>query len=142
MLPVTYTFCPQTVVAYTANVTVTELAEAVDVVVLVVLVVLVTVVVTAVVVAPVCNASAVRAATVALNTPPETVYAAPEQFDPLFGPVYTSQYVPSGSEVVNDDVQLESALLITTKPLEPRPNAICWLAGLTQLFNASVPTVL
>ena len=35
-------------------------------------------------------------------------------------PLITSQYLPSGSEVENDVVQTESALLIATNPDDPR----------------------
>ena len=75
----------------------------------------------------------------------------------------TSQYEPSGSEVVNDVLHWLSPLLIATKPISPaqrdyqqiaretpksnrghvpRPNAIWLELGATQLLRAAVPTAL
>lgn len=88
--------------------------------------------------APVWIATALRAGTVALNEPPETVKLAPElarahtnggqardahedpvQLLPEEVPLMTSQYAPSGREVEKVDDQAESALLIATKPSAP-----------------------
>jgi hypothetical protein len=85
--------------------------------------------------APVCMAIALRAGTVALKDPPETVtlwtwsakgyalvaltYPVPVQAPDELLPVMTSQYDPAGRDVVNVAVHAESALLIATNPAEP-----------------------
>ena len=46
-------------------------------------------------------------------------YEAPAHVPPEGAPLITSQYEPSGSEVVNVAVQSESALLIATNPAVP-----------------------
>ena len=46
-------------------------------------------------------------------------YEAPAHVPPEGAPLITSQYEPSGSEVVNVAVQSESALLIATNPSAP-----------------------
>lgn len=84
---------------------------------------------------------ALRAATVALNDPPETVNDNPVQTPEVLVPVITLQYDPAAREVANDAVQAASALLITTNPAVPRPNAICELCGATQFVIAALPTL-
>ena len=87
--------------------------------------------------APVWIATASRAATLAVNVPPETVklivfsfsketgpyvfqtHEVPVQVLEELVPLMTLQYVPSGSEVVKVADQAESALLIATKPRAP-----------------------
>jgi hypothetical protein len=86
-----------------------------------------------------------RAGTVAVNRPAETVklqsrapsvaalhlgqlaatHEVPEHFDAaLVDPLITSQYVPAARDVVKVVLHAKSALLIATKPAEPRPKAI------------------
>lgn len=48
-----------------------------------------------------------------------STYDDPEHVPELALPLITSQYVPAGIDVVNVAVQLESALLMATKPAEP-----------------------
>jgi len=89
---------------------------------------------------PVWIAMALRAGTVAVNAPPETVKPVPVQAPPELFPLITSQYALFGRDVVNVVVHAESALLIATKPAEPRPNAICCDCGETQFVIAADPT--
>lgn len=86
--------------------------------------------------APVCMAIALRAGTVAVNVPPLTVilqtyvqrrkysrgrctHENPVQVPDELAPLMTSQYDPLGNEVVKVAVQVESTLLIATKPRAP-----------------------
>lgn len=90
------------------------------------------------------------------------MYAEPEHLPAETAPCTTSQYEPSGSEVLKVADHELSALLMATKPDDPsprvqrrlsddkgkeecvlpRPNAICDDCGDTQLLSALEPTVL
>jgi len=85
---------------------------------------------------------AFRAGTVAVKDPPETENETPVQDPEVLIPLITSQYVPSGSNVVKVVLHEESPLLMATKPAEPRPKAIRLDRGETQLFIGWAPTVL
>ena len=87
-------------------------------------------------------------------------YVVPVHFPGEPVPLITSQYWPSGSEVVNAAFQSESSLLIATYPIEPqtycqydsytnnnnkeqpRPKAICCGCGDIQLVIGAEPTAL
>lgn len=63
-------------------------------------------------------------------------YICPAHIEPLGGPATTSQYVPAGNPLDSFAFQVESSLLIATKPDVPRANAICCDDGETQLVSA------
>ena len=62
-------------------------------------------------------------------------YVVPVQFPGIPVPLITSQYWPSGSEVVNVSSQGESSLLIATNPIEPQKKKKCQYTAITNNNN-------
>jgi len=68
--------------------------------------------------APTCKAMASFGGILAENSPfEETMNEDPEQTVPSAGPVKTSQYCPAGRELVNVADHGKSSLFIATKPM-------------------------
>src|SRR6266496_6761846 len=84
---------------------------------------------------PVLNATADFAGMVSVARPPDTV-------TPSAHAVITSQYVPSGTPVVNEPLYAPPLLLIATKPALPRPKPMTFDVGDCQFATAAVPTAL